>query len=221
MNQCIQNRIKAIIFDMDGVIIDSEKIWKRAEREVFSSVGVKLSDDLCKITESMTTVEVTKFWFDKHPWENVTLKQIENKVINRVAHLIKEEGKAISGIEKFLKRLKSKGYKIGLATNSPAILIPAVLKKLKLDKYFDVTSSAEYELEGKPNPSVYLTVAGKLNSKPEDCFAIEDSFSGILAAKKAGMKTIIFLNDNPENVEHEIADYIINNYDEFDISLLN
>lgn len=206
---------------MDGVIIDSEKIWKRAEREVFSSVGVKLSDDLCKITESMTTVEVTKFWFDKHPWENVTLKQIENKVINRVAHLIKEEGKAISGIEKFLKRLKSKGYKIGLATNSPAILIPAVLKKLKLDKYFDVTSSAEYELEGKPNPSVYLTVAGKLNSKPEDCFAIEDSFSGILAAKKAGMKTIIFLNDNPENVEHEIADYIINNYDEFDISLLN
>ena len=136
-------------------------------------------------------------------------------------HLIKEEGKAISGIEKFVKDLKAKGFKIGLATNSPSILIPAVLKKLNLEKYFDATSSAEYESAGKPNPSVYLTVANKLKSKPENCVAIEDSFSGLLAAKKAGMKTIVISKDNLKNINSEIADYKINNYDQLNISLLN
>ena len=85
MIQKTGNKIKAIIFDMDGVIIDSEGIWKRAEKEVFSAVGVKLSDDLCKITETMTTAEVTKFWFNKQPWENKSLSEIENGVIERVA----------------------------------------------------------------------------------------------------------------------------------------
>jgi len=218
MIQKKENNIKTIIFDMDGVIIDSERIWKRAEKEIFSSVGVQLSDNLCKITETMTTEGVTKFWFDKQPWKNKSLKEIENAVIERVAHLIKEEGKAISGIEEFVKDLKYKGYKIGLATNSPSILIPTVLDKLKLKKYFDATSSAENELEGKPNPSIYLTVANKLKTNPENCVAIEDSFSGLLAAKRAGMKTIII---SEKNVNYEIADYKIDRYDQFDISLLN
>ena len=218
MTQKTINKITTVIFDMDGVIIDSEGIWKRAEKEVFSSVGVQLSAELCKITATMTTKEVTKFWFDKYPWKNASLKEIEKGVIERVAHLIKEEGKAISGIEVFIKNLKSKGFKIGLATNSPSILIPTVLKKLKLRKYFDATSSAENEVEGKPDPSVYLTVANKLNSKPEHCIAIEDSLSGLLAAKKAGMKTIAI---STKSSDYEMADYIINKYDQFDISLLN
>lgn len=216
-----ENKIKSIIFDMDGVIIDSEEIWKRAEKEVFSSVGVKLSDELCRLTETMTTAEVTKFWYERQPWKNKSLWDIENEVIERVARLITEEGKAISGIEEFIKSLKSKGFKIGLATNSPSGLIPVVLKKLRLEGYFDATASAEHELYGKPHPSVYLTVSKKLNSKPEACVAIEDSCSGLLAAKKAGMKTIAIFKDNTDSVKSEIADYIINNYDQFDISVLN
>lgn len=211
--------MNTIIFDMDGVIIDSEALWKRAEKKVFSSVGVKLSDDLCKITETMTTAEVTKFWFDRQPWKDKSLYEIENSVIECVAHLIKEEGKPIAGIENFIKKLKAQGYKIGLATNSPAVLIPAVLKKLNLEKYFDATSSAEHEAAGKPNPSVYLTVAKKLNSKPEHCVAVEDSFTGLMAAKNAGMTTIIISKNLSEH--HTIADYPINGYDQFDISLLN
>lgn len=138
-----------------------------------------------------------------------------------MAHLITEEGKAIRGVEELVQRLKYKGYKIGLATNSPSVLIPIVLKKLELYNFFDATSSAEHELEGKPNPSVYLTVAEKLNVKPENCVAIEDSSSGLLAAKKAGMKTIAILKDNQNSVGSEIADYKINDYNQFDFSLLN
>lgn len=215
------NKIEAIIFDMDGVVIDSGKIWKKAEKEVFSSVGVKLSDELCKITETMTTSEVTEFWFDKQPWKNKSLKEVENGVIERVAYLIKKEGRAVNGAGKFIKSLKSNGYKIGLATNSPSVLIPVVLEKLKLRNCFDATSSAEHEPEGKPSPSVYLTVAKKLKSEPEDCIAIEDSFSGLLAAKRAGMKTVIILKNNQDSTENEMADYKIKDYNQLDFLFKN
>ncbi len=221
MTQKTGNEIEAVIFDMDGVIIDSEELWKKAENEVFSSVGVKLSDELCKITEAMTTSEVTSFWFEKYPWENKSLEEIEQGVISRVAHLIAEEGKAIDGIDKLIRDLKTKGYKIGLATNSPSCLIPVVLGKFALDKYFDATSSAEHEPEGKPSPYVYLSTAKKLNVKPENCIAIEDSHSGLLAAKEAGMKAVIIDANNLYHKRIEIADYKINDYNKFDFSFLS
>ncbi len=214
-------RFKAIIFDMDGVIIDSVALWKRAEKEVFTSVGVELSDELCEITESMTTLQVTNFWFERQPWTNKKLIDVENEVIERVGCLIEEEGTAIHGIEEIIHEIKCQGYKIGLATNSPSILIPVVLKKLQLETYFDAISSAEHEPEGKPNPSVYLTVARKLNVEPETCIVFEDSYSGLLAAKNAGMKTVAVLKDNYENVEYEIADMKIENYAQFDFSAIN
>lgn len=220
MTQKTTNKIEAIIFDMDGVIIDSEELWKRAENEVFSSVGVKLTDEFCKRTEAMTTKEVTNFWFEKYPWKNKSLEEVENGVIERVAHLIAEEGKAIGGVEELVRKLNRKGYKIGLATNSPSCLIPVVLEKLAIDKYFDVTSSAEHELEGKPSPYVYLTTAEKLNVKPENCVVIEDSHSGLLAAKKAGMKTVIINTNNQENKNVDIADYKISDYSKFCFSFL-
>ena len=206
---------------MDGVIIDSEPIWKRAEKEVFSSVGVELSDDLCRITQSMTTREVTNFWFSKYPWKHKSLDEVENGVVKRVAQLIKQEGQAIDGIGEFIKSVKSRGYKIGLATNSPSVLISVVLEKLAVDKYFDAISSAEHESEGKPNPLVYLSVAKKLNVKPADCVAVEDSVSGLSAAKKAGMTTVVILKNNQDNIENEFADYKISDYNQFDFSSLN
>lgn len=215
------NRIEAVIFDMDGVIIDSEGLWKRAEYEVFSSVGVHLSEELCKLTQSMTTSEVTRFWFDRHPWQNKSMSEIENGVIERVADLIKKEGTAIPGVGQLILHLKREGYKTGLATNSPSALIQVVLEKLALTDCFDAVCSAEYETEGKPNPAVYLSVIRKLKLKPQSCVAIEDSYSGIMAAKNAGMKTIALLDHTPENPIHEIADFGIGRLDEFDFSFLS
>ncbi|KOH42942.1 HAD-superfamily hydrolase [Sunxiuqinia dokdonensis] len=215
-----KSAMKAVIFDMDGVIIDSCNLWKQAEYEVFSSVGVKLSDELCKITESMTTSEVSRFWFDRNPWQGKSLAEIEKAVIKRVACLVEEEGKAIDGIEELIKNLKLNGYKIGLATNSPSALIPVVLEKLKLKHYFDAVSSAEHELEGKPDPSVYRSVIRKLGMKPGSCIAVEDSLTGLQAAKKAGKKTVALVKDHADFRDQAIIDCTITCYKKLDFSLL-
>ncbi|MDH6252438.1 beta-phosphoglucomutase-like phosphatase (HAD superfamily) [Chryseobacterium sp. H1D6B] len=79
--------MKAVIFDMDGVLIDSEDLWKQAEFEVFSSLGVNVSDEECILTASMTTSEVTNFWFDKFSWSTKSLVEVEEMVIDRSLNL--------------------------------------------------------------------------------------------------------------------------------------
>lgn len=205
---------KAVIFDMDGVIIDTEMIWKQAEKEVFSSLGAKVIEEHSKETQSMTTSEVTEFWYKKFPWSNIGLKEVEQMVVSRVVELIESEECLINGVKTFIERLKSKNYKIGLATNSPFTIIPVVLERLEVAHLFDSVSSAEFEAKGKPDPAIYLTTAKKLTIEPKDCLVIEDSYSGMLAAKKAGMTVASFTNGN-KKLHFEIADYKIDSF-EFD-----
>jgi sugar-phosphatase len=214
-------KIEAVIFDMDGVIIDSEALWKQAEKEVFTAVGVELSEELCRITECMTTAEVTKFWFDRFPWQHKSLADVEREVVERVAFLISEKGKGIEGVGRLIQELKNRRYKIGLATNSPAVLIQVVLSKLRLERYIDAVASAEHELQGKPNPNVYLTVAKKLNLDPGVCIAVEDSYTGLCAAKNAGMKAILVRSDLNGRPDFDCADFKINDFSAFDFSFLN
>ncbi len=211
---------KAIIFDMDGVLIDSEKFWEQAENEIFTSLGVKVTKEYSKITKSMTTSEVTKFWYDKYPWENINLDIVEQMVITRVIELIETESCQINGIKSFIEKFKTNEYKIGLATNSPNRIIPVVLKKLNIGHLFDFISSAEFEEKGKPDPAIYFRTAKKLNTKPENCIVIEDSYMGMLSAKNAGMTVVAFTNGNDEN-NSEIADYKIDSFENLEIEFMN
>lgn len=203
---------KAVIFDMDGVLIDTEKIWKQAEKEIFSSFGVQVTDEHSKVTQTMTTSQVTQFWYEKFPWRHKGLKEVEQMVVSRVAALIGSEDCLIKGVKAFIEKLKFKNHKIGLATNSPYILIPTVLEKLKIARLFDAISSAEFEEKGKPDPAIYYTTARKLHVDPKDCLVIEDSYSGILAAKQAGMTVAAFTNGNKQ-IDFEMADYRIDSFE--------
>ncbi|MGH1516537.1 hexitol phosphatase HxpB [Chryseobacterium sp. JK1] len=205
--------LKAIIFDMDGVLVDSEGFWAKAELDVFSSYGVQITDELAAQTKYMTTQEVTEFWYDKFPWENLNVSSVEQEVVSRVIEMIHSEDCAMDGIKEFIKTIKDKEYKVGLATNAPLRVADAVLEKLQIRDYFDAVHSSEFEKQGKPHPAVYLTSAKKLGVEPKHCIAIEDSYSGLKAAKEAGMKTVVFTNDN-ETLDFEIADFKILNFKE-------
>ena len=211
---------KAVIFDMDGVLVDSEKLWKQAEKEVFSSLGVNVTDEDSEVTKSMTTTEVSEFWFNKFPWQSKSLETVEQMVVSRVMELITTEDCKINGVKEFIEKLKNNNYKIGLATNSPYKIIPTVLEKLEVTGLFDVISSAEFEENGKPDPAIYINTAAKLNVATKNCLVIEDSHSGMLAAKKAGMTVIAFTNGNPE-ANFDIADFIINQFDDLAGDKLN
>lgn len=207
---------EAIIFDMDGVLIDSEGFWATAEREVFGALGVPLTTALAKQTATMTTAEVTKFWYELAPWPNRSLAAVENDVIDYVEAQIRQKGKAIEGIENVLELFFKGGFKIGLATNAPYRLVPVVLEKLKISRYFSVLSAAEFEAKGKPDPAIYLHTANKLQLSPSACIVVEDSRSGLIAAKKAGMTTV-FLDrlGSFDNSMSELVDLRITSFAEF------
>ncbi len=182
--------MKAVIFDMDGVLIDSEPFWKEAEKQVFSSVGVKVTHELSQVTAGMTTAEVTQFWYDHKPWRGKSLEEVEKEVVDLVEQLIMHHGKAMPGVFETLAFSKKENFKVGLATNSPFRLVPVVLERIGITEFFDVTCSSEYEPRGKPHPAVYETTAKRLEVAPAQCIVFEDSTSGIKAAKVAGMKTV-------------------------------
>lgn len=181
---------EAVIFDMDGVLIDSEPLWKIAMEEVFLSVGCSLTRKDFQKTVGLRLDEVIEYWYAHTGWENATPKEVENWIVQRMVELLNDNGNPLVGVIDTLKYLKSKNLKIGLATSSYEILINTVLEALSIRSYFDFTHSAENEAYGKPHPAVYLTVANKLNVHPTKCLVIEDSLNGIVSGKAARMKVV-------------------------------
>jgi mannitol-1-/sugar-/sorbitol-6-/2-deoxyglucose-6-phosphatase len=181
---------KAVIFDMDGVLIDSEPVWKIAMQSVFDEVGCKLTKKDFQITVGLRLDEVIQFWYNHTGWEIISPKEVEQKIVQKMVELLSNDGAPLIGVVETLKHLKQNNIKVGLATSSYSILIETVLEKLQIREYFDFTHSAEKEDYGKPHPAVYLTVAQKLNVSPLDCLVIEDSLNGIISAKAARMKVI-------------------------------
>lgn len=198
---------------MDGVIIDSEKFWKLAEYDIFSSLGVTITEENTLLTESMTTDKVIEFWYERFPWKNLSFMDVEKLVIDKVINLIQTSDCCIPNIKNFIENLKAKGLKIGLATNSPYKIIPFVLEKTNTTNLFDVISSAEHEIEGKPHPAIYRNTAKKMSVQPNECLVIEDSYYGIAAAKNADMTVAQFTNGN-SNSPILNADYMIETFSE-------
>ena len=204
-------KIKAIIFDMDGVLIDSEPLWRKAEIETFAKLGLSFTDEMCMQTMGMRTKEVIEYWFKITPWEGKSVKEVEIDLLQRVTQLIVEEGDAMKGVENALRYFKNKGLKVALASSSSSSLIEAVIEKLQIKKYFEVIESAEYLDFGKPHPEIFTKTAKKLGVHANECLVIEDSFNGVLAAKSAMMKVVAIPDKESKNDDRfVIADYILN-----------
>ena len=198
----------AVIFDMDGVLIDSEPLWKIAMEEMFKSVGCSLTRKDFQKTVGLRLDEVIQYWYEHTGWENATPKEVEEAIVRRMIELLNENGTPLTGVIETLEFLKLKGKKIGLATSSYAVLIDTVLNALSIRQYFDFTHSAENESHGKPHPAVYLTVADQLQIQPKKCLVIEDSLNGIISGKAARM-TVVCIPEKSHSPEPKLslADY--------------
>ncbi|NOQ73298.1 MAG: hexitol phosphatase HxpB [Crocinitomix sp.] len=211
--------MQSIIFDMDGVLIDSEPLWKIAEVEAFAKVGLDLTFTDCEETVGLRIDEVVQMWHDKVKWTSKTVKEVETDIVDILIREIWLQGKALPGVVESLEKIKVAGYQIGLATSSYQRIIDVVVEKLGIGQFFEVMHSAEHELNGKPHPAVFLNCAKKLNVHPKDCLVIEDSFNGVLAAKSARMK-VIGIPEKSHQIDPRmvIADRTLDSLLDFDLS---
>lgn len=175
---------------MDGLLIDTEPIWRQAEIEVFNSVGLHLTEEQCLETMGVRVAEVVAIWYHRHPWEGPSIQEITDRIESAVVSHVMAEGEAKPGVYSALATVRAAGLPIAIASSSSIRLIQAVVQRLKIGQYIDVASSGDAEPEGKPHPGVYLTTARKLGVAPETCLALEDSPNGVLSAKAAGMTCI-------------------------------
>lgn len=194
----------AVIFDMDGVLIDSEPLWKIAMEEVFHAIGSKLTKQDFQKTVGLRLDEVVVFWHAHEGWKNVTAHEVETKIVLRMVDLITENASPLPGVIETLCFLQEKKVKVGLATSSYEILISTVLQALDIKSYFQACVSAEHEEFGKPHPAVYLTAAQQLGVLPAQCLVVEDSFNGVVSGKAARMK-VACIPEKTHHPDHRLA----------------
>lgn len=207
--------IKAVIFDMDGLLIDSEPLWQESEIVVFNKVGLRLDHSMCLETMGLRVDAVVDYWYARHPWENVSNKEIENGIVDEVVERILLKATPQEGVASVINFVQSKRVRTALASSSSYRIIRAVLDKFDLKEKFEIIYSAEDEEYGKPHPGVYLTTARKLQVSPAECLAIEDSFNGVKAAKAAGMLCIAVPDSTSRgDSRFDLADVVLNSLSE-------
>ncbi|MGL6267451.1 MAG: hexitol phosphatase HxpB [Chitinophagaceae bacterium] len=209
--------LNTAIFDMDGLLIDSEPIWQEAANEVMQKLGVILDEDLYATTIGLRTREFLQFWFNRYQINQDIVPSMEEEITNLVIDKIFTSGTLLPGVFETLEFFKKKNFQIGLATSSPLQLVDTVLKKTGLTGRFQAISSAEHLPNGKPHPQVYLDCAALLKSDPTSCLCFEDSFNGMIAAKAARMKCVVVPDPRAfENNRWEAADLKISTLRDFD-----
>jgi len=212
--------IQAVIFDMDGLLIDSEPLWYRSELAVFRGVGVPIELADCLRTTGLRIDEVVEYWYQRHPWQGPSRAEVVAQIIDRVVALIASQGVAKPGIDHALRFFLDRNVPVALASSSTYRIIQTVLERLELADAFRLIYSAEEEPYGKPHPGVYLSTARKLEVHPTHCLALEDSLNGVLAAKAARMACIAIPDPyEGHSPKFAIADAILPSLDKLEPDL--
>ncbi len=188
------------IFDMDGLLIDSEPLWHEAAVEIMQKHKIEMSTEEYSTSIGLRTKEFLVYWFNRYGIELKYADSTEAEINKLVIKKVSLNGVPLPGVNYIMEYFRKKKFKIGLATSSPFSLIDVVVDKLELNEYFTAMTSAEKLPFGKPHPQVYLDCASALRSDPLECICFEDSFSGMIAAKAARMKCVVI---PAENMHHE------------------
>lgn len=196
----LNNRLKAAIFDLDGLLVDSEPLWRQGEREVFAEIGLMLSDDDCRSTMGMRCDAVVALWYQRCPWPNESPDEVQKRIEARVLALMRAQGQAMPGVGHALDLVESIGCRLAVASSSNQMLIDGALERLGILDRFQARCTAFDEEYGKPHPAVFLAAARQLGVDPRTCIAFEDSPPGVESARRAGMKVVAV--PDAEHQEH-------------------
>jgi beta-phosphoglucomutase-like phosphatase (HAD superfamily) len=184
-------QLNTVIFDIDGLLINSEPLWEEAANEVFKLYGLSLTEEQYKTTTGLKTKEFIHWWFDYFKIGEEEFAIAEKKIIELVLQKIYNKGNIMPGVAYIFDFFVQRNFKIGLASSSPQELIDLAIKMTGIKEYVQATSSAGHLPFGKPHPQVYLNCAEKLEANPTACICFEDSFNGLIAAKAARMKCVM------------------------------
>lgn len=209
-------QIKAVIFDLDGTLVDSMWMWKAIDIEFLKRFGYECPDDLQTEIEGKSFSE-TAVYFKERFSLPLSLEEIKACWIQMSIEKYRREVPLKRGADRFLDLLKEREIRLGIATSNGREMVDAVLAALGVAHYFHQVTTACEVAAGKPSPDIYLKVAGDLGVAPEQCLVFEDIPAGILAGKRAGMRVCAVEDDYSLNLEQEkksMADYYIRSYED-------
>jgi sugar-phosphatase len=210
-----------VIFDLDGLLIDSEPFWRQAEIEVFGSVGLHLSETDTRQTMGLRIDDAVRHWWDRHPWAGLTPVEVERATTERVAELIAADGDPMPGALEAVDLCARLSLPVAVCSGSYAVVIEAALRRLDIVSRVSVWHSAEWEPLGKPHPGSYLSTAAKLGIHPALCLAVEDSFNGAISAKAARMRVVAVPEKSAAgSARWGFCDAVLDSLDGFDEELL-
>jgi len=201
-------KLKAVIWDMDGVLLDSRSSHYKAMRVIFDKYKIKIIEDQMWKTFGMTNHQVIQFMVDQ-PISKELIDQIGREKDILFQSIIKEQAEFLPGVRKWMEVFKQNGIRQALASSGSTGNIKAILTTLAAEAYFDEIISGD-GFPSKPDPFVFLKAADCLGIVPLNCLVIEDAVVGVQAAKAAGMKCIAVTTNNPAEKLAD-ADVVLSN----------
>ena len=217
-NDLLKNK-KAVLFDLDGTLVDSMWVWRNIDIDFLSAIGQKLPDDLQKSIEGMSFTETAEYFKERFNI-NDDVEDIKVKWNKMAYDKYTSEVKLKRGAKEFLARLKADGIRTGIASSNSMTLIEGALKAEGVLDYFDAITTACEAGAGKPAPDIYLLAAKKLDAEPSECLVFEDIPMGIMAGNSAGMTTIAVEDAYSHNMRDEkerLAKYFIEDFTDIEL----
>ncbi|MEI6735594.1 MAG: hexitol phosphatase HxpB [Actinomycetes bacterium] len=206
--------LTATLFDMDGLLLDSEILWHKAELKILGDLGVPIPPGEVRLTKGMFVSEVVDYWFAQHPWDAPSRPEVVGMILQAVGDLVESEGVMMPGALRAIELASERGP-IAVASSTPMPLIMRCLMNFDLVSRFQSIHSADIEPYGKPHPGVFLTAAKALGAAPTSCLVFEDSAAGVLAAKAGRMTCVaVPVADELRMPAFQIADLVLNSLDE-------
>ncbi|MBC7943121.1 HAD-IA family hydrolase [Candidatus Saccharibacteria bacterium] len=201
--------IKAVIFDMDGLLVDSEPFWQKAHIAAVADEGFTITHDDVREMAGKGTAIIVQDWQERFGWDVAKNPEVMDKIVGNVMTQIVASGTAMPGVYTLINLLNEHDIPLAVASSSVPELIEAVLKKLDIGQFMKVVHSTQHEERSKPFPDVFLSTAKMLGLDPKDCLVFEDSSTGVRAAKAANMKCIAVPESPYDPIKFHEADLVV------------